>query len=310
MLTRRRFAVALLTPLTSLPIYAATGTLELRIRDSRNHHPVHAVIKGDGPSPFSLETDAKGYGTIELPIGDYRLEISASGYASLRTHYLVESGKTTRAGAFLDPQTVPGEESRAVLDPLLRAGYTLLHEYVVDADTGEPLRGVTVRLANAGLETKTDSKGHYVLSVPTPKPENPGGLGTDTLIYEKPGYKTIIFRNFGIGSAEMGPVAVDMTKGTGVIDEDATHPLMREQSENQESPQSAIARAKLSPDLYSWLGTTGSSFPIGPAATLATTTPQTVTVPASIVFWSANGGVVSLITPSTATREGRGLPWR
>ena len=83
-----------------------------------------------------------------------------------------------------------------------------------------------MRFVNAAVETQTDSKGHLALLVPTPEPENPGGVGTDTLIYEKPGYKTLILRNFGVASDEMGPSAVDMERGTGALDRDATHKLM------------------------------------------------------------------------------------
>ncbi len=220
-------AIALLVALAAPLMSVATGTMELRVRDSRSHYPVQATIKGDGPKSFSITTDTKGYGKIDLPTGEYRLEISTPGYATLMTHYPVEPGKTTSAGAFLDAQTVPEEESRQALDPLLRPGHTLLHEYVVDAETGEPLSGVKVRLVNAGVETQTDSKGHFLLSVPTPEPENPGGMGTDTLVYEKPGYKTMVFENFGITGEEMGGGALDLEKGTGVIRHDATHKLIR-----------------------------------------------------------------------------------
>ncbi len=278
---RNCLVVPLLVSFTASLMFAATGTMEFRIRDSRTHYAVKAVTKGDGPQPFSLSTDGKGYGKIDLPAGEYRLEISAPGYGALRTHYLVEPAKTTRAGAFLDPQTLPEEESPQVLDRLLRPGYTLLHEYVVDAETGEPLSGVKVRFVNADVEVQTDSTGHFELSVPTPEPDIPGGIGTDTLIYEKPRYRTIVLRNFGIGSEEMGS-AVDLQKGVGVVDQDATHKLMRKGFEDQGSPQSSIPGMKLSPKLYAWLGTTGGSFPVGAAVTSGTPTPQAITVPSSI----------------------------
>ena len=258
LLMRSCLAVPLLVAVTASIMSAATGTMEFRVRDSHSHYAVRALIKGDGPQSFLLTTDAKGYGKIDLPVGEYRLEMSASGYAALRTHYHVEAGKLTSAGAFLDPQTLPEEESPKVLEPLLRPGYTLLHEYVVDAQTGEPLSGVKVRFVNAGVETQTDSKGHLVLSVPTPTPKNPGGIGTDTLIYEKAGYKTITIRNFGIPPEEMGGTAIDLQKGKGVIEIDGTHKLMRgesDESQNQENTQSAIPGTNLSPELYAWLGT-------------------------------------------------------
>jgi hypothetical protein len=225
----------------------ASGTMTFWVRDSRCHYSLQAVIKGEGPESFSVTTDAKGRGKIDLPAGEYRLEISASGHTSLRTHYLVEPGKTTKAGAFLDWLTVPEEESTEALNPLLRPGYTLLHEYIVDAETGEPLSGVKVRLVNAGVETQTDSKGHFTLSFPTPQPEIPGGIPTDTLIYEKPGYKTIVVRNFGIDPEEEGGNAVDLQKGKGVVERDGTHALMRKESQNEENTQPAIPGGEVVP---------------------------------------------------------------
>jgi hypothetical protein len=207
---------------------ADTGTMTFRVRDDLTHFPIQAVIKGEGPTSFSLVTDAKGEGKVTLPEGEYRLEISARGYDPLRPSFVVRAGGITAAGGQLYSQVAPEEERPEAIDPLLRPGYTLLHEYVVDADTGDPIPGVKVRFVEAGVETETDGRGHFLLSVPTPRPKYPGGLGTDTLIYEKAGYKTLVLRNFGIGSDEMGPTAVDMLKGKGVIDKDATHKLLRE----------------------------------------------------------------------------------
>lgn len=127
----------------------------------------------------------------------------------------------------MDPLVVPPEESSSVLDPLIRPGRTLLHGYVVDTDTGRPLVGVTVRFIHAGVQAHTDAKGHFVLSVPTPPAEVPDGLGTDTLVYKKTGYKTIEIRNFGLAPEEMGGSGVEMEKGTGITNIDGTHKLMR-----------------------------------------------------------------------------------
>ena len=228
-------AVLLLLALASFPVSAATGTMQLRIKDGRTHHPLQALVTGEGPSGFTLTTDINGRGSIDLPAGEYRLEISASGYNSLRTHYAIEAGKTTSAGAFLDAKTTPREESPDILDPMLRSGYTLFHEYVVDADTGEPIPDVKVRFANARVEALTDSDGHFYLYVPTPKPQYPGGLGTDILVYEKPGYKTLVIRNFGIASDDMGGIAVDLERDKGTINIDGTHPLMRQDAGNDGS---------------------------------------------------------------------------
>ena len=54
-------------------------------------------------------------------------------------------------------------------------------------------------------------------------------MGTGTLILEKRGYKTIVLRNFGVADKEMGPAANELVKGSGVIERDATHKLIRNQ---------------------------------------------------------------------------------
>src|SRR3954452_9203827 len=220
------FALAVLAILAAIETHTASGSMALRVSDSRTSYPVQAVINGKGPKAFSATTDRKGYLKMVLPVGEYHLQISAPGHAAMKTHNVVQQGRVTSLGLMLDSETVPEEESQAVLDSMWRPGYTLLHEYVVDA-TGQPLQGVTVRLINAGLETKTDSKGHFYLLSPAPKPEFPGGMGTDTLIYKKAGYKTLIFRNSGLVADEMGGGSIGLERGRGAIDQDATHKLMR-----------------------------------------------------------------------------------
>ena len=223
---RRRIAV-LLVCIVSVASAAQTGVMQLRVRDSHSHFPLHAVIQGTGVISFSVSTDDNGYGRVALPPGEYQLQISASGYAPLSTHYPVELGKTTMAGAFLDPLSLPHEESSEVLDSLIRPGYTLLHEYVVDAETGRPLIGVKVTFIHASVEATTDSKGHYYLLVPTPAPNHGCGIGSDTLVYKKPGYKTLVMKNLPISAQEMGGTGIELQAGVGKIVVDATHKLCK-----------------------------------------------------------------------------------
>jgi hypothetical protein len=281
----RNFSIITLTLFiaftAALPASAVSGVLDFQVKDSLTHQPIQASVAGSGIQTFSVSTDSRGDARMTLPSGDYFLEVSAPGYASLRTHYAVENGKNTLGGAYLDPKTIPSEEARDVLDPLLKADYTLLHEYVVDAKTGDPISGVTVRFLNAAVETETDAKGHFTLSVLTPKPENPGGLGTDTLVYEKPGYQKLTLEGFGIAPEEMGPSVVELRRGTGAVKRDAMHKLMQPGEAPALAPQSAIPRINLPRNVYSWLGRNGTSFPAGSAAS-AKQNPQTVIIPNSI----------------------------
>jgi len=260
--------------------FAATGTLELRVRDARTYQPVPATIKGAGPQAFSVTIDASGNRNVDLPPGDYRLEITSPGYKLRRAHYVVTSGVKSPFTIMLDAENPPPEESPEAISERIRPGYTLLHGYVVDAESAKPLSAVKVSFVNAGASAETDSKGHFSLSVPTPEPAIPGGFGTDTLTYEKPGYKALVFENFGISGDDMGGPPLGLEKGSGTIKQDATHKLMRKESAEMEEQQRPGPTSRLPSDLYEWLGAPGGAFLAGTAAKM--TAASAITVPGSI----------------------------
>jgi hypothetical protein len=61
----------------------------------------------------------------------------------------------------LDPLSPPEEESPGAIEAKFRPGFTLLHGYVEDDNSGKPLPEATVRVVNGGEQTQTDSKGHF-----------------------------------------------------------------------------------------------------------------------------------------------------
>jgi hypothetical protein len=294
---RRCFAVSLLVCLVAAVAFAATGTLELRVRDARTYQPVPATIKGAGPQAFSVMIDASGNRDVDLPSGDYRLEITSIGYKLRRAHYVVTSGVKSSFTVMLDAENPPPDERPEVIAREARPGFTLLHGYVAEAGSGKPIPGVTVRVVGANVETSTNSRGHYSLSVPNPEAAAPTGWRTDTLIYQKPGYKTEVFENFGIYGEDMGGAALGLEKGTGTIKHDATHKLMREDDGRTEEQPTQIQGTKVSlpSDLYKWLGTGGASFPVGTTAASALTA-SAITVPGSI---NVGSGDAKLTTPKS-----------
>ena len=261
---------------------AATGTLRLRVRDVVTDYNVRATIKLEGPESVAVKTDDYGRVTREMPAGNYRVVVSATGYEVRRAHLEIGSGRTLDFTVEMDALKPPEEESPEAINARIRAGYTLLHGYVEDDDSGRPLPAAIVRASNAGAETETDWKGHFYLSIPTPEPHNPYWMGTDTLIVEKAGYKTDIRENFGIAGEAMGPANCGLEKGKGTIKTNAIHKLMRKEGADvQEEPQSAgPGRPSLSVELQKWLGSRGTPFRVGRPAAVGN--PQTVTVPTSI----------------------------
>jgi hypothetical protein len=230
--------------------HTTSGTLKFCVRDILTGHAISATAQLEGPESLTLQTDDTGCVKQSLLAGHYRVVVSAPGYKVRKARLGVGSGTTLPFTVMMESEKLPEEERPEVLDANIIPGATLFHGYVVDG--GKPLSGVKVRFVNAGVETLTDSKGHFMLLVPTPEPEYPGGMGTDTLVFEKPGYKTEMFENFGIPPEDLGPASYDLERGKGVVKHDATHKLMRKEgSGTGQEPQSATpGGASLSPDPY------------------------------------------------------------
>jgi len=237
---------------------STTGVLKLTVEDVITHYALPANISLEGPQQLSVQANHAGRVSVTLEPGEYRVEISAFAHKIARTHYSVRPGANLPFTIMLDPEIPPAEERPEAINAEIRPGFTLLHGYTVDGETGQPLSGVRVRVVQENVRTQTDSDGHYDLLVPTPVPENPGGAGTDTLTFEKPGYKEVIFENFVIAGKAMGGIALDMERGSGVIEHDATHKMMmRGGRESEEEPQSAIPALSIPVSCTTGLGPKG-----------------------------------------------------
>jgi hypothetical protein len=174
---------------------AASSNLSVAVNDAATHYSIQALVKADGPETFSVMTDGIGKLDRALAPGEYHLEVSAPGYEGMRSTATIESGRSTPMIFMLNPLNPPAEQN--LLESKLRTGFTLIHGYATD-ERGRPIRDARVRLQKANTETMTDERGYYWLSVPMPPQATSGAPGTDNLIAEKPGYKTIIHRNIAM----------------------------------------------------------------------------------------------------------------
>ena len=225
----RRIATALLALAISPALaQAPSGTLTLLVRDGTTGRPVPASVSSrQDDTPISSTAGRDGRVSFTLSPGEHWFSVSAPGYKPFDTHFTVEPGKSYFAGTLmLDRVAPPPEESDAVLKALYRPGYTLLHEYVVDA-TGQPLPGVHIRLLNAHAEATTDHNGHFTLLARTPAPKYPDGPSYDNIVYEKRGYTTIAIHNFNVATEDMGGAYIEMKPGSGEDTRDGTHVLDR-----------------------------------------------------------------------------------
>jgi hypothetical protein len=212
MFNRKPVLLALLLACAVLPVYADTGVLSLNVRDGATDFAIHAKVAFRGPKTFSAETDDTGSLRITLPLGEYEIDLSASGYKAMTFPQSVVLGDNSAGQIMLYPEQPP-EELRSI-DPQLKPGFTLLAGYAVD-ERGRPVAGVHVHVEDAKLEVTTNVRGFFSLSVPTLPEVKPGTPATDTVIAAKPGYETVIKRDVPMVSGQPAGFFLDMKKGSG-----------------------------------------------------------------------------------------------
>ena len=212
MINRKPFFLALLLASSAMPLFADTGVLSLNVRDGATDFAIHAKVGLKGPKSITAETDASGGLRVTLPLGDYQVEVSAAGYKPMTFPQSIVPGDNSAGQIMLDP-VQPPEELRSI-DSQLKPGFTLFFGYAVD-ERGQPVAGVHVHVENAKLETTTDQRGFFSLSVPAPPEIKPGTPATDTVIAARPGYKTVIHRDVALVSGNPAGFFLDMNRGTG-----------------------------------------------------------------------------------------------
>lgn len=270
---------------------SAKWVLDLRVRDSETGYAVKSTVKyadvEDGwVAPIFRGTGELGRLLLELSAGHYLLEITAEGYRKTRTHHASRGGRTSTLTIMMSPNQPPQELRQEVLSARLFPGHVLEHGFVVEEDTGKPLEGVRVRLKKAQLETYTDARGYYAISVPTVDVEDPllEPSQTDDIIYELKGYTTYVVRNTMIaGEGGYSFDNVEMERGTGIREYDDAHPTTREPSELSPPQEKESTPPPLDPRILEWLrGDLGAGLPLGTGMSLESASASSISLPTNI----------------------------
>lgn len=241
---------------------SSTGSALIAIRDSLTGHGLPAVIDVDGARPTSSAQVLAATRTraqhLELPEGPHTLTVRAYGHQAIETRFQAQAGKTLPITIWLDPKSVPDELRPHVVKSKLRAGFAMLHGHIVDAVTGEPLAGVSVR--ENSVQATSDSRGYFLLYAPAGSGASDSLPETANLAAELSGYKTYIITSTALVEGDTHYL-IALEPGTGVTGRDDTHKLMRsaeelaqsqlrpegegdEQSSPEPSPQADQGRAK------------------------------------------------------------------
>ncbi len=200
----------------------ASGFIYLWVRDKETHYGVPATIQLQGPDSLTLQANDEGRITPSLQKGRYEAVFSAPGYKTqtyLRGGFEIAPGKTQKMYVMLEPERTPEGETPEAINGHIRPGFTVLHGYVVDVDSGKPVSGAKVRVGLTLVET--DASGHYWLSVPMSlvAQKSSGGKPVGDLwriTFAKPGYKTVINELIVYGG-ELREPPIDLERGSGVV---------------------------------------------------------------------------------------------
>jgi hypothetical protein len=93
---------------------------------------------------------------------------------------------------------------------------TKFRDYIQD-DEDRLIAGVQVRALRSGIATTSDANGLFTLEVPASyRKGKPPLIATETLIFSKPGYRTLEYRDLVL-NPDVNPLSIRLEKGTGTV---------------------------------------------------------------------------------------------
>lgn len=215
------------------------GTLFMFVRDRVTGYGVEAsvIVSKKGKEVAREKSDEGGHLVFHLAPGEYRFTIKSQGYEIQKTHFTVESGKELKIQVQLDP--TPEKMGKEIPKITIEKGYATYRGYIVDLKTGKPVGNVKIYTKKSGIEVQSDQKGYFIMRLPVPNvtvaPEAPPP--SDTLIFEKDGYKSLELRNlFLIEDSYL--LRIDLVPGKGKLIKVKKHGLYTPQSEEEKEHNS------------------------------------------------------------------------
>ncbi len=131
-----------------------SGTLSFFMRDAENGYGIKSEIQISSKGKSILvQSDESGHILFINSEGRYDVTFSAAGHLPLNTYFFIEKGNTVNAEVNMD------RINRTPIRDLNLSG-ALVEGYIIDSDSGKPMKGVTVSMGSDD-KTKSDEKGHF-----------------------------------------------------------------------------------------------------------------------------------------------------
>jgi hypothetical protein len=182
----------------------------------------------NGDRIAEISADSNGTVLFQSAPGRYDFSIHAPGYHELKTCFTIAAGETLEVQVNLDKKAseegLPKQSAAAFLPPHTAR----FSGYVTDMLSGKSLADVSVALDESGAETRTDSRGFFVLDYPlVPEAPDASKLPTSvSLVFHKPSYKRTVLSKYAIPGELQIKVALERGSGEQFIEKD--HGLFRE----------------------------------------------------------------------------------
>jgi Putative Ig domain/Stage II sporulation protein len=200
-----------------------------------------APEKSFGPGQVA----ASGHGAFALEAGRHTLTAAAPGYQPLSAPLVMPTSGAYQIQVLLDPIELPRELRHEDIAARQREGATLIQGFIVDDDSGEPLRGVRVASTPSGVETVSDARGFYEIYVPVPG-DLTEVMANVSVAFEKPGYQAQEQQYWELWSRGDWTQNVRLHRGAGrqVVDQ---RKLRREMAPEEPGPGAKAASLQPAP---------------------------------------------------------------
>ncbi|MFN7019167.1 MAG: SpoIID/LytB domain-containing protein [Fimbriimonadales bacterium] len=180
---------------------------------------------------YSFRALPDGRLQVYLPEGEYLLYALCEGYQTLATTLVVHDA-TPPYRFYMDPLSPPVETDWRFLWAQRKPNQMLVVGFITDAQTGQPLEGVRVRVPNHAGETLTDSRGLFYLQFPIHDLQGKAQPYA-TIMLEKVGYRTQILEYVALWSEGDWIYRLTMERGDGVELRDMRSPRHRADAPSQ-----------------------------------------------------------------------------
>lgn len=200
------------TPVGSSRVVVPTGSIRITARDAETGYGLAASVSvytrsSGADDELQQPTEAmigvwqldRGGGKIELPEGDYNFKAWVEGYEPMVTHFGIAAGTEFAAVFWMNPLEVAMELRPEVVQSAHLPGHAMLHGYVVDVQSGEPLEGVRVGLQKRTASSLTNARGYFQLQVPSVPSTGSFRDPDDQLVAELAGYASYVEEEVYLG---------------------------------------------------------------------------------------------------------------